>query len=447
MIPSFCSPILYFHICPEMDRGCRCLKVHNNSTIFCSHIFSSFSLSSSPRISRQHHLLFGSHHHHHQTSFHTSSMNFPFVSRFIEQIAQRSMENFIRFSCFIVDRLHVHSKHGLTVGRTVPEVPKKAGRTGTIGPTNGAATGTQPSTKPGQKSIPSAIASPDIHEDPCFTGSDDRDNRAAVNLDRISSHANNRSHAKGCECDPCRDKKHAFSKFGSVRRRGPCLAPIRARMPPRTEAQGKILSRKLQARRQVPKRRRLDLGSLQDDSNRFALLPVERTGDGEDSEPDTEALLDSDAVKIAWQDAPPKRFPTPFPIDTWTSLLDNETDSELDTTDSESEAPPTPPPFPTTADNNNQSLLLHLNTAFNHPHTSSCPCRLVNLAQSDVATDGGSDSSADHSKLMPWEEDDWAGRRKELGIRALGWTNTRTACKDRQGAAEVEVFVGEAEWL
>lgn len=83
------------------------------------------------------------------------------------------------------------------------------------------------------------------------------------------------------------------------------------------------------------------------------------------------------------------------------------------------------------------------------PHTSSPP-KLVHPAAfhshqnkpalSEIAIHGGSETSADFSRQMPWEEDNWA-ERKVWGVRCLSWTRTRLALRYTQGDGEVEYLV------
>lgn len=150
---------------------------------------------------------------------------------------------------------------------------------------------------------------------------------------------------------------------------------------------------------------------------------MERTDDEADHPLDLEDLLEDDALRIfntPWPDVPPKRrSPTPFPMVDLASLLDYEGDSVLEDSESDKDLPSTAPP---TAQNKSFQLPLspHLNDKHPHPPAHSSSCHVINIGPFDTATDGGFDTSADHLKLMPWEEDDCDGDRKELGFRAFG---------------------------
>lgn len=376
-------------------------------------------------------------------------MILPFVPRFILLIVQRSIERFIRCSCVIVDQLHVHLDHGCVVGQIPPDHSKHG--------------------KPADTSLPPYV---DVFEKPYFVSTDYKDDRAAVNLANIASHAGTQAHVKNCECKSCRDRRPALPKGATGRRHGYKGAPIRTRTTavdldpswqfvatPEQESQKSVANLRVgkSSPGLLPQRPRLrggDLRNLISGSNRFASLPIERTKDEDDYHPNAKDLpglystkaLNSCSVGVREKssDDSAEGSPVGLSLAQLTALLEYEVDSDLEDDDldsSDTDDGSSPPAFPVTA---------HTKSVTPHPYTPAtqaqppCPIRTreSNTILSDTATDGGSQTADENSRLMPWEEDDWE-ERKVLGARALCWTRSRVLCRYRHGEGKLDWFEGE----
>jgi hypothetical protein len=190
--------------------------------------------------------------------------------------------------------------------------------------------------------------------------------------------------------------------------------------------------------------RRGNLRVLNSTSNRFAALAVERTEDEDDHEYNIEQdryhdSEDSSNVSpasplVARADDHPEKCFSLHPLAELVALLDDETDSDLDASDLEDD-------FDAYSASAPVSSMAETITTPWQLHPPSVDRHGTNAARSDYARDGGSHTTQDKSRQMPWEEDDWTAR-KTLGVRALGWTRTRMLWRCTQGE-KLELFVGE----
>lgn len=380
-----------------------------------------------------------------------------FVQRFILPLAQRSIQSLIRCSCFIIDQLHVHPGHGSALESIEGNLPKDAAST--------------------KKSYQAYL---DVFESPCFVSTDYKDDRAAVNLANIASHANSHTHKKNCECKPCRDRRPAFPRSGAGRRYGYRGTPIQTRtaavaldclsqsvstpLVQGQESAWKSRPSKL-SQEVLPAVSRLRVGNfrnLQAGSNRFAPLHVERTKDEGDYERSTDERDDHNSDDVLGNHSAqpilkddgghPQESSTCYSLAPPMARLDSWLETDLDNIDlnaadpednglgdidpghcsATSAVPSTHHDRSITVRPRNISRRLHARVPYNHAS---------NTIHSDGATNGASKTPDDQSKLMPWNEDNWA-ERKELGVRGLSWTTTRLLLRYTHGEDEVEYFVG-----
>ena len=375
-----------------------------------------------------------------------STMLSAFLRSFVLLIAQRSIQSLFRCSCSIVEHLHVHQDHDLAIGQIEADPPKE---------------------ERSEDDPPPADV--DMFENPSFVSTEYKDDRAAVNLANVASHANTQAHPKNRGCKPCRGRRPAFSKRRTGRRDGyqrglsltrTAVVPLNAwphLVPtPSIQAQDPIAhlraSTFLGARQEVSRLRGGDFKILNAGSNRFAPLHVERTKDEDDYQDDIEECqrhdLDENSSNHIVQ--PPMEILNSRPVEPSTShplaqlvaFLDSETDSDADegsTDDAASDESSTTPVVPSTI--HTKSIISPAGSASERVQPHAPRSHEINDTDSELATDGGSDTTYDNSTEMPWEEDDWA-ERKLLGIRLLSWTRTRVQLMYKQGGGEVQYFVG-----
>lgn len=377
-------------------------------------------------------------------------MVFAFVQRFGQHVAEASIDNLLRCSHFIVDKLHVDTDHRLAVGQVQAEAsPTEDGR-------------------PEDESPP---AYEEFFESACFISTQYKDDRAVVKQDNIASHASTRAHSKNCECKGCRDRRRTFHKGGTGRRHGYRGTPISTRtaatdlaawrqslpkpdLPSQQSITNSSISRLPQKALSLPSRLRGgDFQLLEPGSNRFAALHVERTKDEEEYQQCADKHNDHDgnngSSTYSAQPADEISFlhqPEEFSItDTlWHQMaaFDNWSDTNADDSDLAGKG---------SDDKANASTAmpagLSIETNLSVSSSDSEDTRVCTLWKPkkknfvpvttllpDPPTAGSS------SEEMPWEEDDWQ-ERELLGVRLLTWTRTRLLLRYTQGADEVEIFV------
>ncbi|KAF7505791.1 hypothetical protein GJ744_000462 [Endocarpon pusillum] len=377
-------------------------------------------------------------------------MVFAFVQRFGQHVAGASIDNLLRCSHFIVDKLHVDTDNRLAVGQVQADASP---------------------TKDGQPEDESPPAYEEFFESPCFISTQYKDDRAVVKQDNIASHAGTPAHAKNCECKGCRDRRRPFQKSGTGRRHGYRGTPISTRTAatdlaawrqslPKPELQSQqsstnspITGLPQEALSQPSRLRGGDFQVLEPGSNRFAALHVERTKDeGEyqqsaDKQNDHESNNGSstysaqptDETSILHQ---PEEFSITDTLWHQMAAFDNWSDANADDSDLAGKG---------SDDRANASTAmpagLSIKTNLSVSSSDSEDARVWTLWKPKkknfvpvTTLLPGPRTAQGASEEMPWEEDDWQ-ERELLGVRLLSWTRTRLLLRYTQGDDAVEYFV------
>jgi hypothetical protein len=370
-------------------------------------------------------------------------MILPFLPRFASQIAERSIETFIRCSCFVIARLHTPPHPGLAIRKIEAEFITDRPLAADL-----------------------LLSYADVFEKPRFIRSEHTDDRAVANRDNIAYHVNTRVHVKKCECKTCRDRKPAFRKGATGRRDGSRRTPMHTRAAAAdlasfwqstsatdTESQDSIADTGSgntfpKAPPEASRLRGGDLKSPTAGSNRFAVLQVEKSMDEDDDLGHTAESHEQDSDGNSSNHLPqsfcggainhPKEPPPSYPLAEIGAICDSDTDSDInpvalddsdlndDDSDNSSATAPAPSPIP------NKSIASPTKSTSLRLHLPRLRILENPTANSNTAAHGTSETSEDSSKSMPWKEDDWA-ERKVLGVRCLSWTRTRVLFGYKQG--------------